>query len=250
MNVTSPDNQTDRDLSQYTITIEQAISLFDNAGVGRDKRTIERYCEHNKIDAVKLFSEFGPKWYLNPESVAGKIKKLQQFADTSNQATTSTQTSHDNEPRQSDDSRALSGHAAASRDESRHEEVVDHPVSQPVVPVPEVAALEQENKRLKEENLDLRIDNRGLTKTVSTLVEESREFSKERRDMQAERKTWMAQFGEMTSRLMQLSSGHDRSTPAPAEVIHTRVIEVDSQPAANPQSDKPVVDNSPSEIIT
>jgi hypothetical protein len=241
---------TDRDLSQYTITIEEAITLFTNAGVSRDKRTIERYCEHSKIDAVKLFSEFGPKWYLNPESVDGTIKKLQQFADAKKQATTSAPTPDDIEARQPDDGRALSGHAAASPDKPRQEELLVPTLSQPVVPVPEVTALEQENKRLKEDILDLKIDNRGLTKTVNTLVEEVREFARERREIQAERKTWMAQIGEMTTRLLQLSSGHDRPTPAPAEVIHARVIEVDAQPAANPHSDKPGVDNSVSEIIT
>ena len=91
----------DRDLSQYIMTIDEAFILFDRAGLSRNKRTVKRNCENSQIDAVKLVAAFGPTWFLNPESVEGKIKKLQQFEDikkrrTAVESTSATETKQSN----------------------------------------------------------------------------------------------------------------------------------------------------------
>jgi hypothetical protein len=221
---------TDRDLSQYTMTIEEAVALFKNAGLERNKRTVERYCEHSQIDAVKLVAAYGPTWFLNPESVEGKIKKLQQFEDIKKQRA-NTETPSDSEARHPNSDHDMSRSVAVDRDIPRQDETPTEPVSHPVVSVRDVA-LEEENRRLKQENLDLRIDNRGLVQTVNTLVEETREFAKERREMIGERKTFMAQIGELTTRMLQLTGRREDRPPThvQADVIPSRVIDVDVRP--------------------
>jgi hypothetical protein len=131
------------------------------------------------------------------------------------------------------------------------------PVSPVVAPPDRERLLEEENSRLKlenvdlkRENVDLRVDNRGLTKTVGSLSGEISAFGKERREMQAERKTFMAQIGELTTRVFQLQAGRERPAPEPvkAEIVHERVIDVTPPPST--QSPEQKVDNSASEIIS
>src|SRR3954462_2131896 len=135
----------DRDLSQYTMTIDEALTLFKNAGLERNKRTIERYCEHSQIAAVKLVAAFGPTWYLNAESVEGKIKNLLQFEEQKKQRPTVAPTPAIDEVRHDDPSHSVSGVTATSPDTPRQEEQVNATPSQPVVPVPAAVVLEEEN---------------------------------------------------------------------------------------------------------
>jgi hypothetical protein len=248
---------TDRDLSDYTMTVEEALTRFEQAGVRRDKRTVERYCEHSKIDAVKVFGAFGPTWRLNPESVEGKIKNLQkQLAESGDIVATTTP---DNEVRQATTDHGLSRHAAASPDMSGPVAASEAPMSHPVAPPDKVSVLEDENQRLRQENtdlkkdyLDVKIDNRGLTQTVVSLTEEIKEFGKERREMQSERKSFMAQIGDLTMRLGLLAAGRERTPTEPiqATIIHDQPSDTNGAPEAASRPNSQPVDKSGSEIST
>src|SRR5947209_114862 len=160
------------DMSQYTMTVEEALVRFEAAGIPRNKRTIERYCEHSRIDAVKVAAAFGLTWFLNAESVEGTINRLLKFEEEKKlrQGTTTP----DNEARQPTTDHGLSRLTATDRDTSGGDEGSGAPLSQVVAPPEEVKAIQEENDRLKQENVslkqenvDMKINNRGLTQTAA-----------------------------------------------------------------------------------
>jgi hypothetical protein len=224
------------DLSAYTMTIEEALARFTQAGLIRDKRTVARYCEHNKIDAIKVFGFNGPTWRLNPESVDGKIKNLLKFAEERQEQPTLT--SPDKEPRQTlatPDTpgqtmvdHGLSGSVMANPDMSRSDIEAEGQATPTAVSREREKVLEEENTRLRQELVDEKINNRALTQTVSVLSGEIKEFGKERREMQAERRSFLAQIGDLTMRLGLLAAGRNTTPPEPikAEIVQERVIDV------------------------
>jgi hypothetical protein len=63
---------------QHNLTTEEALQIFEHAGLPRDKRSIQRYCDLGKLDCEKNAEE--NIYYITPASVErliGKIKELQ-----------------------------------------------------------------------------------------------------------------------------------------------------------------------------
>jgi len=229
------------------MTVEEALACFEKAGVKRDKRTIERYCEHSKLDARKVEGAYGLTWRLDPESVDGKIKKLLAMSEESAEPVGTT--THDKEVRQPTTSDDMPRHVAASPDMSGPVAATKPPVSPVVAPSEDIIKVLEENTKLKQENVDLRINNRDLVQTNKVLVEESRESAKERRALMQERQTFMAQIGEMTTRFAQLVSGRTPPMQGDVEIIKPRVVDADMPPTGSAGSSAEIGDNSSSEII-
>ena len=50
----------------HTMTTTEVAKLFEESGLPRDKRSIERYCEQGKLDCFKDPDEL--RYYITPES--------------------------------------------------------------------------------------------------------------------------------------------------------------------------------------
>lgn len=69
---TSPD-------SPYSLTIEEAATLYARAGHARTLRTVQRYCASGHLDCVKAATMLGDKYYVEPESVARHIAQIEDL---------------------------------------------------------------------------------------------------------------------------------------------------------------------------
>jgi hypothetical protein len=98
---TSPD-------SEYSLTIEDAGWLYDQADLPRTPRTIQRYCEKGHLASRLVDTSFGSEKYLiTPASVARHIAYLKEVGPASTRrvvsrhdATDVIQQNNDEEPRQ------------------------------------------------------------------------------------------------------------------------------------------------------
>lgn len=70
---TEPDNE------RYTLDLDDAASLFREAGVPLQPRTLSRYCQKDRLDCVLHPVDQGraEKYFINEASVRSEIKKIQ-----------------------------------------------------------------------------------------------------------------------------------------------------------------------------
>jgi len=72
---------TSRDRSpdhQYTLSIEQSVELYAQAGLPRTARAIQKYCALSKIDCHKVETETGEKYLVAPYSVERHIAYINE----------------------------------------------------------------------------------------------------------------------------------------------------------------------------
>ena len=74
---------------QYTLSIEQAAELYDQAGHPRTVRAIQKYCALSKLDCHKIETETGEKYLVAPYSVERHIAYINEVRTaTSNRVQT------------------------------------------------------------------------------------------------------------------------------------------------------------------
>src|SRR5579862_6196247 len=69
---TSPDNE-------FSLSVEGAAALYEQAGLRRTPRTIQRYCDNGHLVSRRIETPFGNEKYLiTPASVATHIAYLKE----------------------------------------------------------------------------------------------------------------------------------------------------------------------------
>jgi hypothetical protein len=136
----------DNNVSQYTLSVEEASQLFQNAGIPRSPRTVIRYCSNKHLDCIKVDTERNEKYLVSPASVQARIEELQQVLATSHVPQSSDST------RLNETQRDVSGN-----NQTRPQTINDDYTKQLESRVGE---LERENEELKYQNRDLEITNR------------------------------------------------------------------------------------------
>src|SRR5262249_43755913 len=68
---TSPD-------SEYTLSIDDALALYERAGLPRTPRTIQRYCAKAHLDCRRLETSYGEKYLITPASVSKHIAYIEE----------------------------------------------------------------------------------------------------------------------------------------------------------------------------
>jgi hypothetical protein len=149
------------DPSKYTLDAEEASRLFLDAGVPRSPRTIDRYCKSGHLVCMKIDTERNEKYLITSESVAARIKELQQVIPSGHVET------------QPD----MSRHDESRPDMSRHDSMYDQTVTD------EKRKLEERLAELERENLDLKITNRGKDYFVEELKKQHENFEAVRKEM-------------------------------------------------------------------
>ena len=137
----------DNNVSQYTLSVEEASQLFQNAGIPRSPRTVIRYCSNKHLDCIKVDTERNEKYLVSSPSVRARIEELEQVMSASHVTPRPDATRHDET--YPDTSR----HSETSPDMTRHDEYAKKLESR-------VGELESEIEELQNKNRDLEITNR------------------------------------------------------------------------------------------
>jgi hypothetical protein len=69
---------------QYTLSIEQTAELYDQAGLPRTIRAIQKYCALSKLDCHKVETEIGEKYLVAPYSVERHIAYINEVRTAPN----------------------------------------------------------------------------------------------------------------------------------------------------------------------
>lgn len=68
--------------SRYSLTIDEAAELYAKAGHPRTLRTVQRYCASGHLEAIKVATALGDKYFIDPTSLSrhvAQIEELSQF---------------------------------------------------------------------------------------------------------------------------------------------------------------------------
>ena len=71
--------------TEYPLTLEEVSRLFDEAGLPRNVRTLQRYCAAGRLDCIKEETATGLAYFVDPVSVERAIKQLAQLHGLTNE---------------------------------------------------------------------------------------------------------------------------------------------------------------------
>ena len=92
--------------SDFTLTIEDALALYAEAGIPRTPRSIQRYCAKEHLTSRRIETEFGEKYLITRASVEKHIAYIKEVTPTTSRdvprpvATTVAAENKDDMPRQ------------------------------------------------------------------------------------------------------------------------------------------------------
>ena len=126
--------------SDFTLTIEDALALYAEAGIPRTPRSIQRYCAKQHLSSRRIETEFGEKYLITRASVEKHIAYIKEVTPATSR----------------DVPRPVATTVAAENkdDRLRQEPAAPTDQSRPVATTPPedsryVAALERENDFLR-----------------------------------------------------------------------------------------------------
>jgi len=164
--------------TRYSLSLEDVSRLFEEAGLPRNTRSLQRYCAAGRLDCIKEETVSGLAYFVDPDSVGRAITQLAQLhgiTDDVRHSAVERDMAHSVapkiEPKDSADSPRLS---AADRDK---ETEVSPERPAPTQPDTSriVGLLENENASLREQNVFFR-DQIGVKDTqIAALLERDKE---------------------------------------------------------------------------
>src|SRR5258707_14352500 len=93
--------------SHYSLSIEDALARYEQAGLPRTSRSLQRYCAKGDLDCHRVETPFGVKFLITPASVdrhiayINEVRLVATSRDLSRQVATDVAAENkDNEPRQ------------------------------------------------------------------------------------------------------------------------------------------------------
>src|SRR5277367_6006078 len=72
--------------TEYPLTLEEVSRLFNDAGLPRNVRTLQRYCAAGRLDCIKEETATGLAYFVDPISVERAIKQLAQLHGLTDEA--------------------------------------------------------------------------------------------------------------------------------------------------------------------
>src|SRR5260370_1145766 len=66
----------------YTLTVEEALPLYEAAGHGRTARALQKYCARGDLDCIKEETEYSQRYRITSASVARHLEQIQQVSQT------------------------------------------------------------------------------------------------------------------------------------------------------------------------
>src|SRR3954469_12500745 len=68
--------------SDYSLSIEDALLLYERAGLPRTPRTIQRYCANGHVYCPRVEIPYGEKYLITPASIAKHIAYIEETRQT------------------------------------------------------------------------------------------------------------------------------------------------------------------------
>jgi hypothetical protein len=68
--------------SDFTLTIEDALALYAEAGIPRTPRSIQRYCAKQHLSSRRVETEFGEKYLITRASIEKHIAYIKEVTPT------------------------------------------------------------------------------------------------------------------------------------------------------------------------
>lgn len=215
------------DRARHSLTIYQAVELFAKLGVPRSKRSVQRFCEQDHLDCVRIKGARGDQFFINRESVERYAEELRQIDAVASFAA---------EERQDVPQHVAARSSAPER--ATTPELVSVAPSPAVEPERDERAevieqLREESAKLRDENLHLRIDNRGKEQAINFITAQAKEKDQQLQDMSY-------RLGAAETRLAQLEAPkvHDdaprHSAPEPIDAIVTEPTTPEPSSAPTP----------------
>ena len=164
--------------TEYPLTLEDVSRLFDEAGLPRNVRTLQRYCAAGRLDCIKEETATGLAYFVNPVSVERAVNQpaqLHGLTDEVRHGATSDEmphiVAHDAEP-----SPTPGAPRPSAADRDKDVEIVPERQS---ATKPDtsglVAVLERENVGLREQNEFLRRQVDVKDTQIDALLERDKE---------------------------------------------------------------------------
>jgi hypothetical protein len=196
-----------RDTSRHTVTIKQAARLFAEYGVPRSPRSVQRFCELNHLDSIRVQGNKTERYFIDPLSVKRYAEELKQLDKISQLGSDVTR------------------HDATQRDMSRHDAPtpVVTSVSEPAAETdPEQDQLRDRVDTLEKENVQLRIDLGARVFFINQITSERREFIEMISNQSRE-------IGRLETKVLQLGAPQETVTrhDAPADVAPIAAVIVE-----------------------
>ena len=76
---TGDDSLLDDPAHRYSLTMEDVAGIYENAGMPRNLRSLQRYAEQGKLKANKMMTATGSKYLVTPHSVELHLTELRQM---------------------------------------------------------------------------------------------------------------------------------------------------------------------------
>ena len=102
----------------FSLTVEEALEIYAEAGLSRTPRTVQRYCANSHLNCRLRETRFGEKYMITPESVAKHIAYVMEVAGATGRALS----------RQAEASRSIANGNNAARQEGAAKEVLSRHV--------------------------------------------------------------------------------------------------------------------------
>ena len=144
--------------TQYSLSLEDVSRRFDEAGLSRDIRTLQRYCAAGRLVSIKEMTASGLTYFVDPTSVDRAIIQLAQLHNLTDQVR----------------------HSPASPNVSHHAAQEFEPSKTPDVPRPSAAGRDTDTEEIPERQSASEPDTSGIVALLerenSTLREQSEFF--------------------------------------------------------------------------
>lgn len=73
--------------NRYSLSIEDAAELYAKAGHPRTLRTIQRYCASGHLEAIKVATALGDKYFIDPTSLSRHVAQIEELSQFEMRAT-------------------------------------------------------------------------------------------------------------------------------------------------------------------
>ena len=179
---------------KHTLTTREVMKIFEEAGIPRAQRSIERYCQQGDLDCMPDAIE--KRQYITRESVETLIGQLKEIASRHPKANTNEEQHHgatgdDNQRR-----------AATSTDDTgmKHRPPEKQGEKQQAGEQ-ELEALKARLKEMEDKNFNLEIDKRAKEQVISMIREQ---MTQQVKDFSAELTQTSRRVGQLETEMRQL----------------------------------------------
>ncbi len=164
--------------TQYPLSLEDVSRLFDEAGLPRNIRTLQRYCAAGRLECIKEETATGLAYFVDPVSVERAIKQLAQLHGLTNEVRRGA-TSEEMAHHVAQAAEPLAMPDAPRPSAADHDNVVEIISGRQIASEPDtsglVAVLERENELLREQKDFYRNQVEVKDTQIAALLERDKE---------------------------------------------------------------------------